>query len=112
MSDLIQIISGGTYFRATHSFRSCSHCQHFSLLFTTTTANSKCAAARLSGNKLVAMEELDTSSKDDGFVSAFLKRLKRWFLNHSQHLNFFTILVLASVSSCTVLCDLRFMDFK
>ncbi|XP_039143721.1 vacuole membrane protein KMS1-like [Dioscorea cayenensis subsp. rotundata] len=55
------------------------------------------SAARLSGNKLDAMEELDTSSKDDGFVSAFLKRLKRWFLNHSQHLNFFTILVLASV---------------
>ncbi|KAH7665654.1 Vacuole membrane protein VMP1 protein [Dioscorea alata] len=55
------------------------------------------SAARLSGNKLDAMEELDTSSKDDGFVSAFLKQLKRWFLNHSQHLNFFTILVLASV---------------
>ncbi|KAM0937624.1 putative SNARE associated golgi family protein [Dioscorea sansibarensis] len=55
------------------------------------------SAARMSGNKLDAMEELDTSSKDDGLVSAFLKQLKRWFLNHSQHLNFFTILVLASV---------------
>ncbi|KAJ0982302.1 hypothetical protein J5N97_010557 [Dioscorea zingiberensis] len=55
------------------------------------------SAARMSGNKLDAMEELDTSSKDDGFVSAFLKQLKRWLLTHAQHLNFFTILILASV---------------
>lgn len=55
-------------------------------------------AARLSGNKIEAMEELDaTSSKEDGFISAYLKRIKRWLLTHSQHLNFFTIFLLASV---------------
>lgn len=55
-------------------------------------------AARLSGNKIEAMEELDaTSSEEDGFISAYLKRIKRWLLTHSQHLNFFTIFLLASV---------------
>ncbi|ONK75348.1 uncharacterized protein A4U43_C03F15900 [Asparagus officinalis] len=44
------------------------------------------------------MEEFDaTSSKEDGFICASLKQIKRWFLTHSQHLNFFTILLLASV---------------
>ncbi|XP_072989239.1 vacuole membrane protein KMS1-like [Typha latifolia] len=51
-------------------------------------------AARLSGNRLEAMEELNAaSSEEDGFIS----RMKRWLLSHSQHINFFTILVLASV---------------
>ncbi|URD73457.1 SNARE associated Golgi protein [Musa troglodytarum] len=55
-------------------------------------------AARMSGNKVGAVEELDAaSSKEDGFLSFYLKKTKRWFLSHSQHLNFFTILVLASV---------------
>uniref|UniRef100_A0A804II76 Vacuole membrane protein KMS1 n=1 Tax=Musa acuminata subsp. malaccensis TaxID=214687 RepID=A0A804II76_MUSAM len=55
-------------------------------------------AARLSGNKAGAVEELDAaSSKQDGFLSFYLKKIKRWLLSHSQHLNFFTILVLASV---------------
>lgn len=55
-------------------------------------------AARLSGSRLEAMEELDAASSEaDGFLSAFVKKMKRWFLTHSQHLNFFTILVLASV---------------
>lgn len=45
------------------------------------------------------MEELDDSStEDDGFISAQLDKTKRWFLSHAQYLNFFTILVLASVS--------------
>lgn len=45
------------------------------------------------------MEGLDASlSEDDGAVSTRLKQIKRWFLSHSQHLNFATILVLASVS--------------
>ncbi|XP_010935059.1 vacuole membrane protein KMS1 [Elaeis guineensis] len=55
-------------------------------------------AAHLSGGKLEAMEELDAaSSKEDGCVSSSLKQIKRWLVSHSQHLNFFTILVLASV---------------
>lgn len=45
------------------------------------------------------MEELDTSSSEDsGFMATYLNRIKRWLLTHSQHLNFFTVLVLASVS--------------
>lgn len=39
-----------------------------------------------------AMEELNTEDK------GVLSRVKCWFLSHTQHLNFFTILVLASVS--------------
>ncbi|KAJ6791449.1 vacuole membrane protein KMS1 [Iris pallida] len=55
-------------------------------------------AASISGSKLDAVEELDaTSSEDDGFLSAFLKKIKRWLLSHSQHMNFLTILILASV---------------
>ncbi|KAF5206756.1 Vacuole membrane protein kms1 [Thalictrum thalictroides] len=54
-------------------------------------------AARISGSKLEAMEELDASSAEDGVVARYLSKMKRWFLSHSQHLNFFTILVLASV---------------
>ncbi|KAL0457223.1 UNVERIFIED_CONTAM: Vacuole membrane protein KMS1 [Sesamum latifolium] len=53
-------------------------------------------AARLSGSTVDTME-LDASSDGDGFISARLKQIKRWFLLHAQHLNFFTILVLASV---------------
>lgn len=55
--------------------------------------------ASLSGGKVDAMEELDASSTGDGFISTRLNRIKRWFLSHAQFLNFFTILVLASVSS-------------
>uniref|UniRef100_A0A8N4F1G4 Vacuole membrane protein KMS1-like n=2 Tax=Elaeis guineensis var. tenera TaxID=51953 RepID=A0A8N4F1G4_ELAGV len=55
-------------------------------------------AACLSGSKVDAMDELDAaSSKEDGFISASLKQIERWLLSHVQHLNFFTILVLASV---------------
>ncbi|KAJ8766486.1 hypothetical protein K2173_022545 [Erythroxylum novogranatense] len=55
-------------------------------------------AASMSGSKLDAMQELDASSaKDNGFLATHLTSIKRWFLTHSQYLNFFTILVLASV---------------
>ncbi|KAJ4849176.1 meiotic spindle pole body protein Kms1, partial [Turnera subulata] len=55
-------------------------------------------AASISGTKVDAMEELDASSDEDsGVIATHLNSIKRWLLTHSQHLNFFTILVLASV---------------
>lgn len=55
-------------------------------------------AASSSGNKYDAMKELDTSSAEEtGAIAIRLNQIKRWFLSHAQHLNFFTILVLASV---------------
>ncbi|XP_043692387.1 vacuole membrane protein KMS1-like [Telopea speciosissima] len=55
-------------------------------------------AARASGSKVDAMEDLDSSSADNnGVIASHLNQIKRWLLSHSQHLNFFTILVLASV---------------
>lgn len=48
-------------------------------------------AARLSGSRMDAMEELDSEDK------GVLNQIKCWFFSHTQHLNFFTILVLASV---------------
>ncbi|XP_058073715.1 vacuole membrane protein KMS1 isoform X2 [Magnolia sinica] len=58
-------------------------------------------AAYMSGSKLDTMEELDASSKEDGVIIGRLKQIKRWLFDHSkhnsQHLNFFTILILASV---------------
>lgn len=53
-------------------------------------------AASLSGGRSDAMEELDTR-EDNGAVASNLNRVSHWFLSHSQYLNFFTILVLASV---------------
>ncbi|XP_039055909.1 vacuole membrane protein KMS1-like isoform X2 [Hibiscus syriacus] len=56
-------------------------------------------AASESGRKFDAMEELDASSleEESGVIATYLKKIERWLLSHSQHLNFFTILVLASV---------------
>ncbi|KAJ6324025.1 hypothetical protein OIU76_011347 [Salix suchowensis] len=55
-------------------------------------------AARISGSKLDAMEELDASlDENSGIIATRLTAIKHWLLTHSQHLNFFTILVLASV---------------
>lgn len=55
-------------------------------------------AARLSGGKMDALEEFDTSSDEDsGIIATHLNQIKCWFFSHAQHLNFFTILVLASV---------------
>ncbi|CAA3031476.1 vacuole membrane KMS1 [Olea europaea subsp. europaea] len=55
-------------------------------------------AAKISGGKVNAIEEIDASpAKDNGFICARLNQIKHWFLSHAQYLNFFTILVLASV---------------
>lgn len=55
--------------------------------------------ARLSGTRFESIEELGReSSNEDGLFSSFFKRMKHWLLSQSQHLNFFTILILASVS--------------
>ncbi|KAK4773199.1 hypothetical protein SAY87_028218 [Trapa incisa] len=54
--------------------------------------------ARLSGNELETMEELEkSSSKDEGIISSCLKQIQDWFIRHSQYLNIYTILLLASV---------------
>lgn len=45
------------------------------------------------------MEDLDSASKEDGgIISNHLKQIKTWLLSNRQYLNFFTILVLASVN--------------
>lgn len=55
-------------------------------------------AACIPGSKAEVMEDLDSSAKEDsGFMGSHLKQIKQWLLSHSQHLNFFTILVLALV---------------
>ncbi|KAK4778160.1 hypothetical protein SAY87_018347 [Trapa incisa] len=54
-------------------------------------------AARLSGGTLNVEELDDSSSESSGVLVHYITEIKRWFLMHSQHLNFFTILVLASV---------------
>uniref|UniRef100_A0A0D3EUR2 Vacuole membrane protein KMS1-like n=1 Tax=Oryza barthii TaxID=65489 RepID=A0A0D3EUR2_9ORYZ len=55
-------------------------------------------AARLSGSEPEAVKELDAAASDEhGPIASTLNRTKRWLLSHSQHLNFITILILASV---------------
>ncbi|KAK8515295.1 hypothetical protein V6N12_075340 [Hibiscus sabdariffa] len=55
-------------------------------------------AARISGSKLDIMNDLGSSPMEDGSNTAnHLKQIKNWLLSHSQYLNFFTILILASV---------------
>ncbi|KAH0728428.1 hypothetical protein KY284_004293 [Solanum tuberosum] len=55
-------------------------------------------AASISGREGELMEELDSASKEDsGIISNHLKQIKKWLLSNRQYLNFFTILVLASV---------------
>lgn len=54
-------------------------------------------AASLSGSRVEAMEELDASAENKGFLATRLAQMKRWFLSHAQFMNFFTILILASV---------------
>jgi hypothetical protein len=49
------------------------------------------------------MEELDASlDENSGIIATRLTAIKHWLLTHSQHLNFFTILVLASVSTMPI----------
>ncbi|KAH9611886.1 hypothetical protein KSS87_003368 [Heliosperma pusillum] len=44
------------------------------------------------------MEDLDASTaEDNGIVGRRLKQMKSWLLSHSQYLNFWTILLLASI---------------
>ncbi|KAM0898670.1 hypothetical protein ACQ4PT_021825 [Festuca glaucescens] len=54
-------------------------------------------AASMSGQKVEELAELDASVSKEGFLSSTLYRAKRWLMSHSQHLNFPTILLLASV---------------
>ncbi|XP_024029020.1 vacuole membrane protein KMS1 [Morus notabilis] len=55
-------------------------------------------AASISGNRVDAMEDLDDSSNEDnGFWATHMRNIRRWLLSHSQHLNFITILILASI---------------
>ncbi|KAL8257539.1 hypothetical protein R6Q59_029580 [Mikania micrantha] len=54
-------------------------------------------AASISGGKADELEELTSSIGDHNGVSSKMDQLKRWFLSHAQYLNFFTILLLASV---------------
>ncbi|XP_057538608.1 vacuole membrane protein KMS1-like [Amaranthus tricolor] len=55
-------------------------------------------AARSSGSKLDEIEDLDGSSpEDNGVFGKRVNQVKRWFMSHSQYLNVWTILLLASV---------------
>ncbi|CAL5330238.1 unnamed protein product [Camellia sinensis] len=50
-----------------------------------------------SHGKSAVVEDKDSSEKEDsGIMANHLKQIKQWILSHSQHLNFSTILVLAS----------------
>lgn len=51
-------------------------------------------AARTSGSKLDNVVEFESASSEDGFISSYSRKLKRWLF---AHLNFGTILLLASV---------------
>lgn len=56
-------------------------------------------AASISGREGELMEDLDSASKEDtGIISNHLKQIKKWLISNRQYLNFFTILVLASVN--------------
>lgn len=54
-------------------------------------------AACLSGKKLEDLERLNAPVDESGTVSVWMMRLKCWFYSKSRHLNFLTILILASV---------------
>ncbi|KAJ6996007.1 hypothetical protein NC653_012784 [Populus alba x Populus x berolinensis] len=52
----------------------------------------------MSGSKLEVMKEFESSSEEDNTIMATqMKQIKNWLLSHLQYMNFFTILVLASV---------------
>ncbi|XP_019187894.1 PREDICTED: vacuole membrane protein KMS1-like isoform X2 [Ipomoea nil] len=54
-------------------------------------------AASISGQKL-DMDDMDSSEEEDsGVIGNLLNQIKKWFLLQSRYLNFFTILLLASV---------------
>lgn len=54
-------------------------------------------AASISGDKSDELEEFNNSTGDHNGSSSNMDKMKRWFLSHSQYLNFFTILLLASI---------------
>ncbi|XP_074292232.1 vacuole membrane protein KMS1-like [Silene latifolia] len=55
-------------------------------------------AASLSGSKLDPVEDLDASSTENkGAIGRRLKKMETWLLSHSQYLNFWAILLLASI---------------
>ncbi|KAJ6876813.1 vacuole membrane protein KMS1-like [Populus alba x Populus x berolinensis] len=56
-------------------------------------------AASMSGSKLEVMKEFESFSAEDHntVMATHMKQIKNWLLSHSQYLNFFSILVLASV---------------
>lgn len=43
------------------------------------------------------LEQLNALADESGTMSVLMMRLKCWFYSQSRHLNFFTILILASV---------------
>jgi hypothetical protein len=51
------------------------------------------------GSKLEVMKEFESFSAEDHntVMATHMKQIKNWLLSHSQYLNFFSILVLASV---------------
>ncbi|KAJ4840789.1 hypothetical protein Tsubulata_040540 [Turnera subulata] len=53
--------------------------------------------ASLSSSMLEVVKERDSSAEDSTIIANHMKQMKCWLLSHSQYLNFFTILVLASV---------------
>lgn len=61
-------------------------------------------AASISGDRIDAAEELDASPPENNGVASVVNRMERWLLGHAQYLNFFTILVLASVSIYAIIC--------
>uniref|UniRef100_A0A2N9HAZ7 Vacuole membrane protein KMS1 n=1 Tax=Fagus sylvatica TaxID=28930 RepID=A0A2N9HAZ7_FAGSY len=63
-------------------------------------------AASESGGKLEA-----PSTEENGFISTRLNQIKHWLLSHSQHLNFFTILVLASTVFIIAVCNNQLLNW-
>ncbi|CAN1807735.1 hypothetical protein LINPERHAP1_LOCUS25142, partial [Linum perenne] len=69
-------------------------------------------AARLSGSNIDSMEELEVvSSEGDGVIATRLKTIKRWLMSHAQHLNFFTILALASTVFIICVCNNQLLNW-
>ena len=63
-------------------------------------------AASISDDKSAELEESSNSTGDHNGSSSNMDKMKSWFLSHSQYLNFFTILLLASVSFDPLVCFL------
>ncbi|KAE8668066.1 Vacuole membrane protein KMS2 [Hibiscus syriacus] len=69
-------------------------------------------AASLSGSNFNVMEELDVSSSENtGIIATRLNQIKLWLLSHSKHMNFFTILVLASTVFIISVCNNQLLEW-